>query len=112
MKGDARMGLVETWRDIPGYGGMYQISFDGYVRSWRGGRWGKRKKPKIMKIKIKNAELPVAAEVRPEVGSVHEVVDQMPVDAGVMYLIRVGGTGGIDGAQIGVMAGDCEVVEA
>lgn len=65
-----------------------------------------------MRIKITSEELPVAPEVRPEVGSVHEVVGQKAVDAGVMYFIRVGGTGGIDGAQIGVMAGDCEVVEA
>ena len=64
-----------------------------------------------MKIKITSEEIPVAPEVRPEVGSVHEVVEQKTVDAGVMYFINVGGTGGIAGAQVGVMDGDCEIVE-
>ena len=35
------------WRDIPGYGGAYQISFDGDVRTWRwrGTRFSKKPRP-------------------------------------------------------------------
>jgi len=42
------MKIEETWRMIPGYGDMYEISFEGEVRSYRGGRWGRLKSPKIL----------------------------------------------------------------
>lgn len=29
-----------NWRDIPGYGGIYQINSMGEVRSWKHGKWG------------------------------------------------------------------------
>lgn len=39
---------MSVWRDVPGYDGWYQISDEGDVRSWRGGRWGRLKKPRPM----------------------------------------------------------------
>lgn len=46
------------WRDIPGYDGMYQVSWDGQVRSWRpqGGGIGRREQPIIMKQYIKGGK--------------------------------------------------------
>lgn len=38
-----------VWKDIPGYNGYYQINDEGDVRSWRGGRWGRLKKPRFLK---------------------------------------------------------------
>ena len=33
----AEVGLrVEEWRDVPGYGGRYDVSSHGRVRSWAG----------------------------------------------------------------------------
>lgn len=35
---EERYGKENTpnqWRDVPGYGGAYQVSWDGRVRSWR-----------------------------------------------------------------------------
>lgn len=42
------------WRDIPGYGGAYQISREGEVRTWRyrGARW--LKEPKLMRQYIRH----------------------------------------------------------
>lgn len=57
-----------------------------------------------MKIRIKE-ELPVAEIVRPEVGSVHEVVGKSKPPMKSMYFIQMGG------AQVGVEPGECEVVE-
>ena len=36
------------WRDIPGYGGAYQISFEGDVRTWRWRGMKFSKKPRLM----------------------------------------------------------------
>mgnify|MGYP001811634270 CR=1 FL=1 len=43
--------MKELWKDIIGYGGMYQISNFGKVRSWKklGAFGGMLKKPKILK---------------------------------------------------------------
>lgn len=44
--------MSETWKDIPGHGGWYQVSTDGRVRSWRvqGSRDGaRRSEPKVLK---------------------------------------------------------------
>lgn len=57
-----------------------------------------------MKIKI-TEELPVAAEVRPEVGSIHEVVKAGEQGTRTLYFIQMGG------AQVGVFPRECEVVE-
>lgn len=57
-----------------------------------------------MKIKI-TKELPVAENVRPEVGSVHEVIGKTAAPMRFMYFIQM------DGAQIGVEPSECEVVE-
>ena len=57
-----------------------------------------------MKIRIKE-ELPVAEIVRPEVGSVHEVVGRTKAPMKLMYFIQMGG------AQIGVELDECEVVK-
>lgn len=42
----------EEWRDIPGYGGAYQVSDWGRIRTFRtkGHRTARRSEPKIMKI--------------------------------------------------------------
>lgn len=42
---------MEKWKDIPGYDGMYQVSDEGRVRSWKrhAGRPGKRNEPVILK---------------------------------------------------------------
>lgn len=58
-----------------------------------------------MKIKI-TAEPQVAQEVRPEVGTVHEVEDvrKTPLDH-KLYMIKTGM------AQIGILDTECEVVE-
>lgn len=64
-----------------------------------------------MKIKIK-ADLPVASEIKPEIGSVHEVIEDRPLDpksvksgANHIYYIKSGIT------RIGVLNFECEVVE-
>ena len=57
-----------------------------------------------MKIKI-TKPLPVAAEVRPIVGSVHEVVKTEQRDRRRIHFIKVGN------AQVGVFSAECEVVE-
>lgn len=59
------------------------------------------------KVKIKiTAELPVAPDVRPEVGSVHEVAELAPMPNGRMfYMINVGMT------RIGVQKSECVVLE-
>lgn len=57
-----------------------------------------------MKIRIKE-ELPVAEIVRPEVGSVYEVVGKSKAPMKFMYFIQMGG------ARVGVEPGECEVVE-
>lgn len=40
--------LMEKWKDIDGYNGMYQVSNKGKVRSWKNNKWGKLKSPKIL----------------------------------------------------------------
>lgn len=58
-----------------------------------------------MKIKI-TAELPVAPDVRPTIGSVHEVVELAPMPNGKQfYMIRDGIT------KIGVAENECIVLE-
>ena len=57
-----------------------------------------------MKIRIKE-ELPVAEIVRPEIGSVHEVVGKSKAPMKLMYFIQMGG------AQVGVEPNECEIVE-
>ena len=64
-----------------------------------------------MKIKI-TAEMPVASEVKPEVGSIHEVVEHQPLDpksvqsgANHIYFFKHKGT------RIGALNFECEVVE-
>ena len=36
------------WRDIPGYNGMYQVSFEGEVRTWRWRGEHKMSQPRIL----------------------------------------------------------------
>ena len=38
----------DDWRDIPGYDGMYQISRDGEVRTWRWRGTRRMAKPRVM----------------------------------------------------------------
>ena len=64
-----------------------------------------------MKVKIK-ADLPVASEIKPEIGSVHEVIEDAPLDpksvksgANHIYYIKSGMT------RIGVLNFECEIVE-
>ena len=42
------LGTPAEWRDIPGYGGAYQISWEGKVRTWRWRGDHFLKKPRIM----------------------------------------------------------------
>ena len=39
---------LEDWRDIPGFGGTYQMSPRGEIRSWRSRGGGFAEKPKLM----------------------------------------------------------------
>lgn len=64
-----------------------------------------------MKIKI-TAELPVAEEICPKVGSIHEVIEDAPLDpkrvrsgASHIYFINTGIT------RVGVLNFECEVIE-
>ena len=64
-----------------------------------------------MKIRI-TADMPVASEVKPEVGSIHEVIEDKPLDpksvqsgANHIYFFRNNGT------RIGALNFECEVVE-
>lgn len=64
-----------------------------------------------MKIKILS-DMPVANEVKPEIGSVHDVVDHHPLDpksvqsgANHIYFFKHKGT------RIGALNFECEVVE-
>ncbi len=41
--------MEEQWKDVDDKG-FYQVSTNGRVRSWKNGRWGKRKTPKIIKL--------------------------------------------------------------
>lgn len=41
----------EIWKEIEGFDGMYEVSNIGRVRSWKSGNYGRRKEPKILKIK-------------------------------------------------------------
>lgn len=42
------VGTPEEWRDIPGYGGAYQISWYGQVRTWRWRGAHYLKEPKML----------------------------------------------------------------
>ena len=57
-----------------------------------------------MKIKI-IAELPVSLDVKPEIGSVHEVEKTEYRNLRPLYFIKVGG------AQVGVFGHECAIVE-
>ena len=69
---------AQDWRDIPGYGGAYQISFDGGIRTWRwrgerhsryprpmvqylrgGGKWSRRRYVKLTDNNGKSREVVV-----------------------------------------------------
>jgi hypothetical protein len=39
----------EKWLPIPGYGGVYDVSDCGRVRSWKNNKWGLAHTPKILK---------------------------------------------------------------
>ena len=43
-------GVQDEWRDIPGYDGVYQVNWDGEIRSWRKPGQGnyRREEPMIM----------------------------------------------------------------
>lgn len=41
--------MVEQWREIEGTNGLYEISNFGNVRSWRDGKGGRAKTPRMMK---------------------------------------------------------------
>lgn len=41
--------MPETWRTIAGYGGFYDVSDEGRVRSWHKGKWGRASEPKILR---------------------------------------------------------------
>ena len=57
-----------------------------------------------MNIRI-TADLPVAAEVKPEIGSIHEVIGSRLIPTrGMMYTIAMGR------GQIGVFENECEEV--
>lgn len=61
-----------------------------------------------MKIKI-TADLPVAPETKPEIGSVHEVVDQQTGDH-PLYFINPSAI--YETQRVGVAPSECDVVEA
>lgn len=54
----------ETWRPIPGYDGLYEVSDNGKVRSWR-----------VQGSKVRKAERPRFLRQRPRSGSGYPVVD-------------------------------------
>lgn len=60
-----------------------------------------------MTIKI-TAKLPVADEVKPEIGSIHEAQPDKTPDGKDIFFISMGGD---HKAQIGVFPNECEVVE-
>ena len=41
---------LTDWRPIPGHP-LYEASDDGQVRSWNGGRWGRRPEPQLLKMR-------------------------------------------------------------
>lgn len=41
--------MGETWKEMPGFGGLYEVSSLGNVRSYRKSRWGVRETPAILK---------------------------------------------------------------
>ena len=57
-----------------------------------------------MKIKV-IADLPVSPDVKPEIGSVHEVKETKKSHGRTLYFIKVGG------AQVGVFGHECAIVE-
>lgn len=61
-----------------------------------------------MKIKI-IADLPVASEVKPAIGSVHEVIYQQ---AGEYPLYFINPSSLNDSQRVGVAPSECDVVEA
>lgn len=56
--------MIEDWRDIPGYGGAYQISPRGEVRSWRwrGNRFAKE--PRLLAQYKRKANRPTPRPIR------------------------------------------------
>lgn len=36
------------WKTVPGHQGLYEASNDGRIRSWNGGRWGRRAQPLVL----------------------------------------------------------------
>lgn len=57
-----------------------------------------------MKIKV-IADLPVSPDVKPEIGSIHEVEKSEKKNTRTLYFIKVGG------AQVGVFDHECVIVE-
>ena len=49
------MGYTSEWRDIPGYAGAYQISWEGQVRTWRWRGSHYLKEPKLLSQYIRKA---------------------------------------------------------
>lgn len=45
FRGVTDMGKVNIWREVPGYGGWYEVSSQGEVRSWHAPRDGKSPEP-------------------------------------------------------------------
>lgn len=43
--------MKEIWKNIDGYGGLYQVSNLGRVRSWINNRWGLLEKPRLLAFK-------------------------------------------------------------
>ena len=44
---------METWKEIPGLDGMYEVSDLGRVRSFRNGRWGRKDEALILTPNLK-----------------------------------------------------------
>lgn len=45
---------MERWKEVPGYEGLYDVSDQGQVRSWKigNGTIGKRKEPRLLKLAV------------------------------------------------------------
>ena len=46
--------MGEDWKPVPGFSHAYEVSNRGRVRSWLKGRWGRRKKPRVLQPAISN----------------------------------------------------------
>lgn len=67
------------WRKIPGYEGLYEVSNDGRVRSWKNGSWGRAGKPKELSQNITETGYPMLSLCRdgvPRKVTVHRLVTE------------------------------------